>query len=43
MKFVLVLLMSLVNTLVESRKNKRRKVDNEDHKEPLHPAAFSLR
>ena len=40
---VFVLLVSLVSSLIESRKKKRKKVEIDDHKEPLHPAAFSLR
>ncbi|RZS72189.1 hypothetical protein [Pseudobacter ginsenosidimutans] len=44
MKLVLfVLLVSLISSLIESRKKKRKKVEIDDHKEPLHPAAFSLR
>jgi hypothetical protein len=44
MKLVLfVLLVSLITSVVENRIKKRRKVEIEDHREPLHPAAFSLR
>lgn len=45
MKLVLfLLLVSLISSLVESkRKKKSRTEDAADYKEPLHPAAFSLR
>jgi len=44
MKFALfALLVSLITSTVESRKRKKKKVEIDDHKEPPHPAAFSLR
>ncbi|MGN6415938.1 MAG: hypothetical protein ACTHMC_00500 [Pseudobacter sp.] len=44
MKFVLfALLVSLITSVMESRKVKKKKVEIDEHKEPLHPAAFSLR